>query len=310
MVMAATTQYDRMSPWSVLGHQIQATDVEGIIKEAGLDFEVSTAVPVVNGTPAQDFSAIYRTDTQKVFGIAKKGYQVVQNREAFALLEDLLATDQIEVESAGTLKGGAQVWIQAKVLKPVTIPGDEVEAYLTISTSHDGSAGLRAVYGFLRIACTNQLPSLGRGAKAVWSHRHSRHVLAKSEQARQILGLAPKVIDTFEDEVRRLIEVEVPDRRFQQIITQVLPISDEQTPRQRGNVQEQRDAVRAMALSDRDGGGAFAGTGWGVVNAFNSWNQWAKPVKNETDRAVRQAVRTLDGTYGAMTSRVAEMVLA
>lgn len=232
------------------------------------------------------------------------------DRQAFALLEDLLATDQIEVESAGTLKGGAQVWVQAKVLKAVEIPGDAVDAYLTISTSHDGSAGLRAVYGFLRLSCTNQLPSLGRGAKAVWSHRHSRHVLGKADQARQVLGLAPKVIDTFEDEVRRLIEVEVSERRFQQIITQVLPISDEQTPRQRGNVQEQRDAVKAMAVSERDGGGAFAGTGWGVVNAFNSWNQWAKPVKNETERATRQAVRTLDGTYGSLTSRVAEMVLA
>ncbi len=316
MVMEALTQYDRRSPWDALGTKITETDVDAILSQAGLDFEVQSVVPMVphpNGfgplTPADEFRAIQRTDTGKVFGMTKKGYQPVQNREAFALLEDLVGSGQIEVESAGTLKGGARVWIQAKVDAPVSIPGDDVEAYLTISTSHDGSAGLQAVFGFLRLSCTNQLPSLARNAVAVWRHRHSRHVLAKGAEARAILGLAPAVIDGFEDEVRRLIETEVTARQFQAIVTTILPITDHQTPRQRGNVESQREALHEMHASEIDGG-AFKGTGWGAVNAVNSWAQWAKPVKSTGDRATRQAIRTLDGTFGAMTARVAEMVLS
>lgn len=117
------------------------------------------------------------------------------------------------------------------------------------------------------------------------------------------------MIDGFEEEVRRLIETQVTDRRFRSIVQEILPISDHQTPRQRGNVEEQREAVRAAYVSEIDGG-AFHGTGWGVVNAVNSWGQWTKPVKEEGGRAHRQAIRTLDGTFGNLTTRVARMVLA
>lgn len=309
MVMEALTQYDRRSPFEALGTKITETDVDAILAQAGLDFEVGTFVPVVNGHEAVGHVGIQRLDTGKTFGFGKKGYTIVQNRQAFAFVEDLLGSGQVQIESAGTFKGGARVWIQAKVAQPIAVPGDEVDAYLTISTSHDGSGSLQAVYGFLRLACTNQFPALVREAASVWRHRHSTHVLAKADQAKAILGLAPKVIDGFETEVRRLIETEVTDRQFRSIVQSVLPITDFQTPRQRRNVEEQREAVRAMYASEIDGG-AFRGTGWGAVNAVNSWAQWAKPVKSTGDRANRQAVRTLDGTFGALTTRVAEMVLS
>jgi len=309
MVMEALTQYERTSPFEMLGTKITETEVDAILAQAGLDFEVGTFAPVVNGYVDEKSVGIQRLDTGETFGYGKKSYTVVQPRQAFGFLEDLIGTGLVDVVSAGTFKGGARMWIQAKVGQPITIPGDEVEAYITLSTGFDGQTSLQGVYGFLRLACTNQFPSLAREAKAIWRHRHSRHVLAKAEQAKEILGLAPKVIEGFEAEVRRLIETEVTDQAFRRIVQHVLPITDYQTPRQRRNVEEQRDAVRAMYGSEIDGG-RFHGTGWGAVNAVNSWAQWAKPIKASDDRAMRQAIRTLDGTFGNLTTQVANMVLA
>ena len=301
--------YDRKSPFEVAGTKVNETDVDGIIKAAGLDWEVETVVPVVEGQARPEFRAIRRTDTDDVFGFAKKGYQTVQNREAFGMLQDLLETEEIVVESAGPVKGGRRVWVQAAVNRYIEIDGDGMNPYLTISTSHDGSSGVRAILGILRLDCMNQMPAIGRGAKAQWSHRHSTNVLAKAEDARKILGLAVEEIDAFEDEVRRLMDTDVTARQFDRIVGEIFPKSDLMTGRQMANVDEKIEGVRAMYESDRDGG-RFAGTGWGVVNAFNSWDQWAKPVKDESNRAERQIVRILDGTFGNLTQRVADLVTA
>lgn len=303
--------YDRKSPWHTAGTVLDdgPQTVDEILVAAGLDWEVETVVPVVEGVARPEFRAIRRTDVDEVFGFAKKGYQTVQNREAFTLVEGLLETEAVVVESAGPVKGGRRVWVQAAVNRYIDIDGDGHEAFLTVSTSHDGSSGVRASLGFLRLDCMNQMPALTRGAISTWSHRHSTNVMAKTDDARRILFQAVEEIDHFEEEVRRLMETEVTARRFDAIVAQLLPISDNQTPRQRGNVEEKREGIRAMYASERDGG-RYVGTGWGVVNAFNSYDQWMKPVKDEANRAERIIVRSLDGTFGAMTRRVSELVLS
>ena len=305
-----TAHYDRKNPWTTIGTALNGpTTVDEILTAADLDWEVETVVPVVEGVARPEFRAIRRTDIDQVFGFAKKGYQTVQNREAFGLVQGLLETEAVVVESAGPAKGGRRVWVQACVNRHIEIDGDGMNAYLTVSTSHDGSSGVRANLGFLRLDCMNQMPALQAGAVSTWSHRHSTNVMAKTDEARRILFQAVEEIDHFEEEVRRLIDTDVTRRRFDQIVSTILPMSDNQTPRQRGNVEEKREGVRRMYESDRDGG-RYAGTGWGVVNAFNSYDQWAKPVKDETNRAERIIVRSLDGTFGAMTRRVSELVLS
>lgn len=306
MVMkAATNHYDRTSPWETVGTDVRdANGIEEIIRKAGMDFEVGTVVPVVNGQAQEDFRAIHRLDTDTTFGFAKKGYTPVQFRDAFSFLDGLDFT----LESAGTYKGGARAFIQARLDRSIEIAGDRMAPYFYIGTSHDGSMGLKFVLGVQRLSCTNQLPTLG-ATGTTWSHRHSTNVLENARLAVAHLMDAEAALDTFEEEVRRLMEAEVTERKFQAIIAKVLPMNDDQTPRQRGNVEEARQGVRAAYASDIDGGG-FAGTGWGVVNAFNSWGQWIKPVRSTSDRAERQVVRTMDGTFGDLTKRVADLVLA
>lgn len=307
MVMKAdANHYDRTSPWEALGADVRdASSIAQVIKRAGMDFEVGTIVPVVNGIPQEDFRAIHRLDTDSTFGFAKKGYTPVQYRDAFSFLDGL---EGFTLESAGTVKGGSRAFIQARLDRDIEIEGDRLASYFTICTSHDGSMGLKFVLGTLRLDCTNQFPILGASGTS-WSHRHSTNVMANAKVAVAHLTQANEAIDTFEEEVRRLMETEITDRKFQAIMARVLPINDDQTPRQRGNVEEAREGVRAMYASAQDGG-SFAGSGWGVVNAFNSWNQWVKPVKSTSDRAERQVVKTMDGTFGDLTRRVADLVLA
>ena len=306
MVMSAdANHYDRTSPWEAIGTDVRdAKDIEAVIRSAGMDFEVGTVVPVVNGTRQEDFRAIHRLDTDTTFGFAKKGYTPVQYRDAFSFLDGLDFT----LETAGTYKGGARAFIQARLDRSIEIAGDLMAPFFYIGTSHDGSMGLKFVLGVQRLACTNQLPMFSSTGSA-WSHRHSTNVMANAKAAVTHLTQAEEALDDFEEEVRRLIETEVTERRFQSIITRVLPMNDDQTPRQRANVEEARQGVRQAYASDIDGGG-FAGTGWGVVNAFNSWGQWIKPVRSTSDRAERQVVRTMDGTFGDLTRKVADLVLA
>jgi phage/plasmid-like protein (TIGR03299 family) len=309
MVMKAdANHYDRETPWQTLGVDVtEAHGIADVARLAGMDFQVGTSIPVVNGTPQESFRAVHRLDNNQTFGFAKKGYTPLQYLDAFSFLDGL---GGFTLESAGTIKGGARAFIQAKLDRTIVVEGDTIQPYFYIGTSHDGSMGVKMILGALRIRCTNQFPMLGRTAISTWSHRHSTNVLENAQVAAKALVQVDDELDAFEEEVRRLMETEVSDRRFKAIVANVFPMSDSQTLRQRENVQVQRDEVQeAYVLSMRDGGD-FIGSGWGVVNAFNSWGQWSAPIRSTSNLAERQAVKTLDGTFGAMTRKVAELVLA
>lgn len=306
MVMSALTQFDaeRKTPWTALGTPVETNDVDQIMKIAGLDWEVQTVIPEVNGSPVSDFRAIERTDTGQVFGFQRKGYTPLQNRHLFEIVESF--GSDIDVRSAGTFKGGARVWVQAQLHRRIEIAGDTLDPYLTISTSHDGSGAPKVGLGAGRLSCTNQIPMFRRTAQ--WSHRHSTNVVRAALNAHVILGQAETILDSFEEEVRRMIEHEVTNARFEEIVKTILPASDDMTVRQLGNVEAQRDGIRLAYATDRDGG-AFAGSAWGVVNAVNSWAQWVRPVKSTSDRAERQGIQILDGSFGRLTERVAHLAL-
>ena len=69
--------------------------------------------------------ATVREDTDQVLGVVSDDYVVVQNRDCFAFLANLLGSELV-FETAGSLWGGRQVFITAKLPDHITVGGDEI----------------------------------------------------------------------------------------------------------------------------------------------------------------------------------------
>lgn len=304
-------------------------DLDAVLRLAGLDWTVSKRPlkvardlapilededPLLDGwanfdVSTDEFFAIVRDDTEKVLGIVGKGYEVVQNRQGLDIVQAILDTGDVTVETAGVLWEGKRVWVLVNIPRELTIEGDIHFPYLMFTNSNDGSGSLREDITAERACCKNTIQWAIAEAPCSWTHRHSRNVIANSKDAKNVLGLADRYFDAFEADVKDLMAVKVTLAEFDAMVKEEFPISPEDTERVRRNQTEKRDLVRTMYESDTDGG-LHKGNGYGVVNAFNSFDLWAAPIRNEERRAERTMKALTTGALSARTTSIRDRVMS
>src|SRR5690606_1423164 len=145
-----------------------APTTAGPRRAAELDWPVETvpAFADVDGSliPAPEARHVIRRTRAgaEVLGTVGKRWTPLQNRDAFRWFDPLLADGDCELEAAGSLKGGRNVWILARVrsIAPVTVgrrPDDEVRPYLLLSNAHDGTRAVTCAFTPIRVVCWNTL---------------------------------------------------------------------------------------------------------------------------------------------------------
>ena len=224
------------------------------------------------------FAATRSTD-EKPLGIVGGDYNVVNNVEAFSFFDTVVDSGEAKYSTAGSLQGGSKVFMTAKVGDTFTVgDDDEIENYLAISTSHDGTKAFTAFTTTIRVVCANTL-TLGLASAAnKWSITHRQSLTGKAEEARKALNISFKYQEAFEAEVERLLAVEVEKDQFKAIIESILP--DQKRKKERSvnelmDVFENEPTVKA---------GGAEGTGWGALNAVTYWTDWKKEFRNAEAR--------------------------
>ena len=156
--------YTGATPWHGYGQQLDApATAEEAIAAAHLDWDVKLEEVYGKDSPGH-FSAldphriVRRQDNREILGMRTSRYSVVQNRDAFGLFDAVIGPGQGVYHTAGALRGGRVVWILAKVGDTrEVVKGDEVEPYVLLSTSHDGSLPLQMRPTLVRVVCSNTL---------------------------------------------------------------------------------------------------------------------------------------------------------
>lgn len=84
-------------------------------------------------TPKQ--KVLYRSDTKAPLSVVSSRYQVVQPEEILEFYRDLTEVSGFELESAGVLKDGKQLWALTRTGQSVPLKGhDRVNGYLLLAT--------------------------------------------------------------------------------------------------------------------------------------------------------------------------------
>jgi phage/plasmid-like protein (TIGR03299 family) len=222
------------APWHHLGTRFEhppASAAEAI-GAAGLNWEV-VKVPlyVARGrrmhAVAQRF-AIMRPehvegDTCRVLGIVGGQYEPLQNRDAFGFFDGIIAGGSAAYHTAGALGDGERIWVLVKLTGVIHVAkDDEVQKFLLLTSTHDGSGAVRALFTPVRVVCQNTLSqALGRGGGI--SVPHVRGMAEALAQAREVMGRTLARYRDMEEVFARMCAYRLTQVALRQYLGRVFP---------------------------------------------------------------------------------------
>ena len=163
--------------------------------------------------PVNEYFALVRDSDSKVLGPSGKDYIPIQNRQAFDFFKKFTDAGQMRMETAGSLQGGKQVWVLAKLKQSFILPGnDEVTGYLLLSSPHIWGKSFVIKFVTIRVVCMNTFTMAMNEAKYGKGFRmpHIRAFDAEVAQEAAIsLGIANELFDGFEATANKLARTKV-----------------------------------------------------------------------------------------------------
>jgi phage/plasmid-like protein (TIGR03299 family) len=160
--------YVGATPWHGLGNRLtQKQPLELWQREAGMNWQIQESpvhfkadtvgnLGTIHSFPEQ--KVLYRSDNKAPLSVVPNRYQVVQPREVLEFYRDLTEVSGYELETAGILKGGRKFWALARTGQTTALKGnDQVNGYLLLATSCDGTLATTATPTTVRVVCNNTL---------------------------------------------------------------------------------------------------------------------------------------------------------
>lgn len=290
-----TMFYTRQKPWHGLGTEVQeAPTSEMALIYAGLDWNViQQDVYTEEKIFIPGYKVNLRDSDGATLGIVSDRYRVVQNAEAFRFTDDLLG-EGVTYETAGSLNGGRKTWLLAKLPQRYIISGDEIEPYLVVMNSHDGSSGIKVAMTPIRVVCQNTLNLALTRAKRIWTTKHTANVMGRVHEAQMTLGLAEKYMTALGREIDLLADIRLSDRMAKEFLDEMFPISDDMTDLQRRNNSRMREDLeyRYYDALDLEHIGK---NGYRFINAVSDFATHAEPIRRTKNYEENLFMRTVEG---------------
>ena len=204
----------------------------------------ASALPTANGVPAgsarlmnpllvPDQCAVIRVHDNAILGTVGRGYQVIQNVAMFDFLDTLTAGEDkvAKWESAGSLRGGRQVWALLNLPDSEIIVGkdDRLLPYLLVTNAHDGSAACRVIPTTVRVVCMNTLSAAvaGQFSDLTVTIRHTGDVASKIAEAKRALAQAGTMFGAFEKVANELAATLIDRENFDTLVETLFPTPGE-----------------------------------------------------------------------------------
>ena len=254
------------------------------------------------GRSHKEFFATVRTNPfdgeDDVLGIVGERYHPLQNEDLFTFGDNLL--DGGQWETAGSIKNGTVVFGSLALDRQTSLDpngrGDKVNNYLLVHTSHDGSLAIQASVTPVRVVCQNTLNVAigykGRGVKQSFRIRHTQTLQGKIAAAREALGLTHQYLDEFDKVANEMIQQEINDQQFFDIVGAVYPMPDEDAKGAMTRWTNKIDVLNDIYYGPTCEN--IKGTAWGAYNALTERLDWYRNPRGGNAESVLSSASGFD----------------
>jgi len=214
-----TMAYAGNVPWHGLGEQVSSDMTpEQMLEAAKLNWTVSKRPSYVPDKPdvwnildpsgeanfirCPDSYHLVRDSDNKVLSSCGDGYVPFQNAEVMDFFKKFTDAGQMQMETAGSLKEGKDIWGLAKLTDKFKLSGDdEVKGYLLINNSHQVGKAMTIMFTPIRVVCNNTLTMAlgadGERFRVLHLQMFDEEIIKAAEEA---LGLSGQQMKAFQEQ--------------------------------------------------------------------------------------------------------------
>jgi len=267
----AQMAYAGDKPWHGLGVEV-SNDLtpEQMMRKAGLDWsveKVDSFIDVDGERIPTGQQSLVRSSDNKILTNVGGDWNPVQNSEAFEFFSEYVLAGDMEMNTAGSLKGGSNVFALAKVKDSFTILGeDQVDSYLLFSNPHQYGKAIDVRFTPIRVVCNNTLTfSLNSASKNFVKLNH-RSVF-DADQVKETLGIAHDKFSQYKEMAEFLSTRRFTAESLVQFYNDVFPYTHKESEVKtiKDLSKTARDAYEV--LETQPGANFGEGTWWQALNS-------------------------------------------
>jgi len=264
--LVETMAYAGEVPWHGLGTKVPNDLSPGqMLRKAGLDWSVEKvpAFAEIGGEQVYvGWNALVRDSDSKVLDVVSADWNPIQNSEAFEFFDEYCRTGDMEMHTAGSLKGGQIVWALAKVKDSFELfKGDQVDSYLLFTNPHKFGQSIDVRFTPIRVVCNNTL-TLSLQSRTDNVVKVSHRKVFDAATVKEQLGIATHKLAKYKEMAAFLGSKKYKADKLKDYFMDVFPSMS-------GKEKEMsRNAARAIEVVEKQPGSKYAeGTWWQPFNA-------------------------------------------
>ena len=197
--MVETMAYAGELPWHGLGVKvIDDLSPEQMMQKAGVDWSVEKQDLITSGgSTVSNKQALVRSSDGSVLDVVGKGWNPVQNADAFNFFEEYVRAGDMQMHTAGSLNDGKMVWALAKANESFELfNGDVTENYFLFSNPHEFGKAIDIRMTPIRVVCNNTLTlSLSTSSDAMLKVNHRKEF--DVAEVKETLGIAKEKMEQY-----------------------------------------------------------------------------------------------------------------
>lgn len=315
--------YSAAPAWHELGTVIEGgtSDIDVVLEAGGIGFDVVRRPVLFKALldgPATLLAGKFvtvREDTGAGLGVVGADYEVLQNRQMFEFLHDLVDRYDVVWDSAGALREGRKVFVSMRLPETVSIDAaginDQIVPYLAGINSHDGSSQAHVVVSPWRIRCGNTERFAVRDAFTRWGVRHTRNARDRIAEARRTLGLTVAYFDHWAAEEEALARTDLAIDEFRRVVNDLWPaLEDGASKRTVTNHRTRVDTLTQLYDSNSAELGRTAYAGERAITEYADWKSGIRPTGSlKGKNLAARATAVMEGSKDEVKSKAHRRLL-
>jgi phage/plasmid-like protein (TIGR03299 family) len=267
-----TMAYAGEVPWHGLGNNV-SNDLSPrqIMVESGTDWMVEKIGATVKiGGIDKDINraALVRSSDNKILDTVTREWCPLQNEDAFQFFHDFVMAGDMEMHTAGSLKGGQIVWCLAKIKDGFIVAGkDHVESHLLFTNPHQFGKAIDIRFTPIRVVCWNTL-CLAMGTGSTFDQqqvvRLSHRKAFEPEKAKELLGIAHSKLVTYKEAAEFMAGVRFNDDALNRYFREIFP---KKTSKKEEASISRNHSIALDVIRSQPGADMAEGTWWQAFNA-------------------------------------------
>lgn len=275
------------SPWLGCGASGMWTDYQDAMIAGDLDFiadndEAYWMKPIGGGVYDPEripsVHVNFRTDTNEVLGIVSDQYGVVQNDEAFSLVQPFVDAGGI-ITNAGHTEQGLMFMVLH--LDDKQFLGDNYSFDIMCTNSFNGKFPLGLMMTPLRIYCQNLYRKLKKN-DSILMLRHGSNISDRILKASEAVALVDGYADTFGRQLETAAGITKSENQINALIAMLFPYPKEDAKRyvtSKQRIDDMREGFyyRYYMAPDNDN---YRGSALGFLNAYYDFLSHGESMRN------------------------------